>query len=124
MATSFTERELDMMAVLWDRGPSTVTEVREHIADPLAYNTVLSVLRTLEEKGHVGHAEEGRAHRYVALVSREAAGASALQRVVTKVFGGSPELLLTHFVRDRKLDADELRRLRRVLDERLEEDAS
>lgn len=121
MALVFTERELDVMAVLWEQGPSTVTEVRERIAAPIAYNTVLSMLRILEEKGHVGHAEEGRAHRYVALVSREAAGASALNRVVSKVFGGSPELLLTHFMRDQSLSADELRRLRQLLNERLED---
>lgn len=124
MLASFTERELDVMAVLWDHGPSTAAEVREHIADPLAYNTVLSMLRILEEKERVGHVEEGRAHRYFAKVDREAAGTSALDRVVQKVFQGSPELLLTHFMRDRTLDADELRRLRRILDERLGEPES
>ena len=122
MAPLFTERELDVMAVLWDHGPSTAAEVREQIADPLAYNTVLSMLRILEEKGHVKHVEDGRAHRYIAKVAREAAGTSALNRVVDKVFQGSPEFLLTHFMRDRSLDADELRRLRRILDERLAEE--
>ena len=61
---SFTDRELDVMAVLWDRGPSTVAEVRENLEDPLAYTTVLTVLRTLETKGYVSHEEEGKAHRY------------------------------------------------------------
>ena len=56
---SFTDRELDVMAVLWDRGPSTVAEVREHLEDALAYTTVLTVLRTLETKGFVSHEEEG-----------------------------------------------------------------
>ncbi len=121
MRVTFTERELDVMAVLWERGPSTAAEVREQLADDLAYNTVLSMLRILEEKGHVGHTEEGRAHRYFPLVAREAAGTSALERLVEKVFGGSAELLLTHLVKDRQLDAAELRRIRRVLDERLRE---
>ena len=121
MRVGFTERELDIMAVLWERGPSTAAEVRAQIADDLAYNTVLSMLRILEEKGHVRHTEEGRAHRYFPLVAREEAGASALERLVDKVFGGSAELLLTHFMKDRKLDATELRRIRRVLDERLGE---
>ena len=57
MRISFTDRELDIMAVLWDRGSATVAEVRERLPDDLAYTTVLSVLRTLEEKGHVGHRE-------------------------------------------------------------------
>ena len=61
MPIAFTDRELDVMAVLWERGPSTAGEVREHLEDDLAYNTVLSMLRILEEKGHVGHTEEGRA---------------------------------------------------------------
>jgi predicted transcriptional regulator len=113
------ERELDVMAVLWDRGSGTVAEVRDALLDPLAYTTVLTVLRTLEEKGHVGHAEEGKAHRYRPLVARERAGRSALRRMLDKLFDGSPELLLTQLVSDRKLSPDELRRLRKVLDERL-----
>ncbi len=116
---SFTQRELDVMAVLWDSGPSTVTEVMDQLGDTLAYTTVLTVLRTLETKGHVGHHEEGRAHRYHALVAREAAGTSALNRIVDKIFGGSKELLLTQLVEERGIAPDELERLRRVLDERL-----
>jgi predicted transcriptional regulator len=119
MAIVFTERELDIMAVLWDRGPSTAAEVRERLTDDLAYNTVLSMLRILEEKGHVRHVEEGRAHRFIPLVARDEAGSSAIGRLVDKVFGGSAELMLTHFVRDQDLDDTELRRLRRMLDERL-----
>ena len=121
MPVAFTERELDIMAVLWEHGPSTAAEVRERLDDELAYNTVLSMLRILEEKGHVGHTEEGRAHRYFPKVDREAAGSSALGRLVDKVFGGSAELLMTNLVRDRSLEADELRRIRRLLDERLRE---
>lgn len=122
MRVAFTERELDVMAVLWAKGPSTVAEVREALVDELAYNTVLSMLRILEDKGHVGHEEEGRAHRYFAKVAREDAGSSALERLVDTVFGGSAELLLTHFVKDRRLDRDELRRVRKLLDERLRDD--
>lgn len=107
------------MAILWAGGPSTVAEVREQLEDDLAYNTVLSMLRILEEKKYVRHTEEGRAHRYFPCVSREEAGASALGRLAEKIFGGSAELLLTHLVSDRKLDAAELRRMRRILDDRL-----
>src|SRR5919199_3142354 len=110
MRVRLTERELDVMAVLWDAGPSTAAEVREQLADDLAYNTVLTVLRILEDKGYVGHTEDGRAHRYHPLVNRAAAGASALDRVVDKLFGGSAELLLTHLVRDPKLDPEQIRR--------------
>ena len=116
---SFTDRELDVMAVLWQRGPSTVAEVREALEDALAYTTVLTVLRTLEDKGYVGHEEEGRAYRYFAAVEREAAGESALRRVLGKLFAGSPELLLTQLVRERGVDPSALRRMRELLDARL-----
>ena len=115
----FTDRELDVMAVLWERGSGTVAEVRERLSDDLAYTTVLSVLRTLEEKGHVRHEEEGKAHRYFPAVERHAAGRSAIARLVDTIFAGSPELLLTQLVSDRSLKPGDLRRMRRLLDERL-----
>jgi predicted transcriptional regulator len=114
---SFTERELDVMALLWERGPSTVSEVRERLADTLAYTTVLTVLRTLEAKGFVAHQIEGKAHRYAALVARDDAGRSALGRIVDKIFGGSRELVLTQLV-DAGIDEAELQRLRKILNDR------
>src|SRR5256884_9747478 len=96
------------MSVLWDIGPATVADVRERIADDLAYTTVLTVLRTLEQKGYVGHTEDGRAHRYKPLVKREVAGRNALRRLVDKVFDGSPGLPLPHPVADNNLIDGEL----------------
>lgn len=119
---AFTDRELDVMGVLWDAGAATVAEVRDRLSDELAYTTVLTVLRTLEEKGHVVHTEEGKAHRFHPLVARREAGASVLRRITRKLFKDSPELLLTHLVSDRGLSADELERMRRLLDDRLKED--
>ncbi len=119
MDVAFTERELDVMAVLWELGSATVAEVRDRLPDELAYTTVLTVLRTLVEKGHVAHRGEGKAYRYVPLVEREAAGTSALRRLVRKVFRGSPELLVTQLVEDRQLSRAELERLRTLLEERL-----
>jgi BlaI family transcriptional regulator, penicillinase repressor len=118
----FTDRELDVMALLWELGEATVAEVQGRLPDRLAYTTVLTVLRTLEEKGHVGHREgSGRAYVYRPLVEREAAGSSALGRLVDRVFAGSPELLLTQLVSERDLSDEELERMRRLLDERLKE---
>lgn len=119
MAVHFTERELDIMAVLWESGPSTAAEVRGHLADDVTHNTVLKMLSILEGKGYVSHVEEGRAHRFHALVAREAAGSSAFGRLADKMFGGSAEALLSHFVQDRRLTRAELERVKRVLDERL-----
>ena len=118
---AFTDRELDVMNVLWDAGSATVAEVRERLSDDLAYTTVLTVLRTLDQKGYVAHIGEGRAHRYRPLVKRAAAGRSALRRLVEKVFDGSPELLLTQLVSDKNLSDEELRRLRKLLADRLRE---
>lgn len=122
MRVTFTDRELDVMAVLWDRGSATVAEVRERLPDELAYTTVLSVLRTLEDKGHVGHHGEGKAHRYFPLVERRVAGRSALARLIETVFNGSPELLLTQLVSDRDLSEEQAKRLRRLIDARIRGD--
>jgi predicted transcriptional regulator len=119
MEISFTDRELDVMAVLWRKGSGTVAEVRDALDDSFAYTTVLTVLRTLEEKGFVTHLAEGKAHRYLPAVTPALAGKSALSRVLDKIFSGSPELLLTQLVSDRELSETEIRRLRKLLDERL-----
>ena len=112
------DREADLMEVLWDHGPSTVAEVRERLKVDLAYNTVLSILRTLETKGYVIHEEEGRAHRYKAKIERESARHSALRQLSTKLFKGSVALLLTSAVADKELSAEEIKKIRQLLDER------
>lgn len=124
MNLTFTNRELDVMAILWDLGSATVTEVRDRLDDDLAYTTVLTVLRTLESKGYVDHRAAGKAHRYAPTVARNAAGKSALRRLTDKVFAGSPELLLTQLVSGRRLSADELKRMRQLLDQRLKDSRS
>ena len=112
-----TDREADVMQVLWDHGPSVVNEVKERLHDELAYTTVLTILRTLEQKGYVKHEEEGRVHRYSAAVKEEAARKSAMQHLTGKLFKGSSELLFTHLVADRKLSKDQIQRMRDMLAE-------
>lgn len=119
MDIQFTDRELDVMSVLWENGAATVTEVKDTLTDELAYTTVLTILRTLEEKGYVTHDEEGRAHRYRPLVEKQKAEKSAVTKLVKKLFKGSPEALLTQLVADRKLSAADLRRMRTLIDEQL-----
>jgi predicted transcriptional regulator len=113
------DREMNLMDVLWERGSATAAEVRDLLEDDLAYNTVLTILRRLEQKGYVGHEEEGRAHRYFPLVEREKARESAVRQLLDKVFDGSAELMLTHLVRESKLDNEQIRRLRQLLQEQL-----
>jgi predicted transcriptional regulator len=105
------DRELDVMAVLWEIGSGTVGEVRERLPAKLAYTTVLTILRNLEAKEFVSHTEEGRAHRYAPRVAQKSARRSALSRLVDTLFAGSSEELLAHLVDDRALTADELQRL-------------
>jgi BlaI family penicillinase repressor len=109
----FTDREADVMQVLWDHGACMVGDVQTHLADKLAYNTVLTVLRTLETKGYAGHEAEGRGHRYHALIAPQQARKSALRHLTDKLFKGSSELLMTHLVTDQISDqeADRLRAL-------------
>ena len=115
MDISLTNREADVMRVLWNHGPSVVAEVRERLADELAYTTVLTILRTLETKGYVAHQEEGRVYRYFAAVKEQTAQRSALRHLTHKLFKGSAELLFTHLVSDQKLSPEQIRRMRKLL---------
>jgi predicted transcriptional regulator len=109
------ERELDVMAVLWELGSGTVTEVLEHLGVPLAYTTVLTMLRNLEAKEYVSREEEGRAHRYYPRVAQQAAQHNALSRLVRQLFGGSPEALIARLVEQHDVSPEELARLAREL---------
>jgi predicted transcriptional regulator len=115
MDIHLTDRETDIMQVLWERGPSIVAEVRANLEDRLAYTTVLTILRTLEGKGYVGHEEEGRGHRYFATVKQHAAQGSALRHLTSKLFKGSAELLFTHLVASEKLSPEQIKRMRKLL---------
>ena len=112
------ERELDVMAALWEMKSGTVEEVRRKLPSKLAYTTVLTILRNLEAKGFVSHAEEGRAHRYAPKVAQRSAQRSAVARMVEKFFAGSPEALLARLVDDNELSAGELRRMARTISTR------
>ena len=109
------------MAVLWELGSATVAQVRERIVDELAYPTVLTILRTLELKQYVRHEQEGKAFRWFPLIEPDDAGDGALQRLLDKVYRGSRALLISRLVADDDVSADELRRMKRLLNDRLKE---
>ena len=111
-----TQRELDIMSVLWELGEATATEVRERIEPALAYTSVSTMIRTLELKGYVSHRKgEGKTHVYYPVIDREMAGETALGRVLDKIYGGSPIKLLAQLVEQRKLSDAELARMRDLL---------
>ena len=105
-------RELDVMRALWDLGSGTVTDVRQRLPARLAYTTVLTILRNLEEKSYVSRVAEGRAHRYSPRVGRLAARRSAIARLVDTLFHGAPDELIAHMVEDRTLTLRDIQRLR------------
>ncbi len=113
---SLTEVEQRVMEVLWSAGNGTVSEVLAllHAPKPLAFNTVQTMLRILEQKGYVRHTEEGRAFRYFPLVDKAQASRSAVQSVVRRFFG-SPGALALNLLQSEDVSAEELAHLRRLI---------
>jgi predicted transcriptional regulator len=118
---SLTGAELRLMEIVWDKGAATVGEVAAALTgEPaLAYNTVLTTLRILEQKGYVRHTKSrnSRAFVYRAVVGREQASRNALRQVVRGFFANSPELLVLHLLDDGDLSQQELRNIRNLLAE-------
>ncbi len=117
-SATLTEAELRIMNVLWQKGSATVHEVLESLPSkpPLAYNSVLTIIRILEEKGYVSHAKEGRAHLYTPQVDRKAATRSEVRRLVSRFFGDSHELLVLNILEEKGIDGEEMDRLRQLLE--------
>ncbi len=115
--TEFTDRELDIMGVLWRLGSGTVADVQAGLARSVGYTTVLKQLQILEEKGAVRHEREGRAYRYHPVTAAAETGESALRRLLDTVFDGSAEIALARLVAESPPDAAEIARMRAILDE-------
>ncbi len=112
---SLTPLELEIMQVLWEAGPSTVAEVRPKLKADLAYTTVQTMLNVLLRKAKVNRVQEGRAFRYRAVVTRKRATGSAVEDLVRRMFGGSPEALLMTMVESRQIGKKELDRLSQMV---------
>jgi len=111
-----TQRELDIMSVLWEMGEATATEVRDRVDPDLAYTSISSMIRMLELKGFVSHRRgEGKTHVYFPVIDAEEAGKSALGRVLDKIYGGSPTKLLAQLMDQKRLSDKELTRMRELL---------
>ncbi len=119
--TEFTDRELDIMGVLWRLESGTVAEVREALGGDVGYTTVLKMLQILEEKGAVRHESEGRAYRYFPVTGAEDAGGPAIRRLLDTVFSGSAELVLARLVSEADPTPAELHRMRKLLDQLADE---
>jgi predicted transcriptional regulator len=124
---NLTEAEQRLMEVLWEKGSATVAEVTDALSQKaalpkkpdLAYNTVLTTLRILEEKGYVRHTKpnDGRKFLYTPVVSREQASHSALRHLLSRFFGNSAEALVLNLLEDEKPSEAERNRIRNLLKE-------
>ena len=123
---TLTPAELRLMRVLWTRGESGVAEMVERVSEesPLAYTSVLTTIRVLEQKGYVTHRQEGRAFLYTAAVEEHEASRSEVRHVLERFFGNSRERLLLALLGDAEIDAEELRRLKQAIAEAPEDGAA
>jgi len=114
---TLTEAELRLMDVLWLKGSATVQQVLDALPQKpaLAYNSVLTTIRVLENKGYVKHVKDGRAHIYIPTIERQQATRSEIRHLVTRFFKDSHELLVLNILEDQGIEAKELRRLRQLL---------
>jgi predicted transcriptional regulator len=115
---TLTEAELRIMDVLWLKGAATVQQVLDWLPEKpaLAYNSVLTTVRILEKKGYVRHAKDGRAHIYEAVIGRKEASRSEIRHLVSRFFRDSHEALVLNILEGDDLEAQELARLRQMLD--------
>ena len=115
---ALTEAESRVMAVLWQSRQATVGDVvaglkKKH---PVTYSTVQTLLRILETKGHVAHEKVGRAFVYRAVIDERQARRSALRHLVSRLFDGSPSLLVLNMLDDEEMDAAELKRMKKLIE--------
>jgi predicted transcriptional regulator len=116
-----TRGEMEVMRVLWKRGRATVAEVVDEHRRPIAYTTVLTVLRVLEEKGYVTRDPEhsGRAHVYLPAVDEHRARRSHLRDLLDRMFSGRPDEMVNGLLDNERLTRADLEALRRRIDEKL-----
>ena len=117
-----TPRELEILKVLWDQGPSSVRVVYRRLAqaEDLAYNTVQTLLRIMEDKGLVGHHTEGRSFVYTPRFSRDESAARFLDRV----FDGAADQLVLSLLRSERISGDELGRMQALIQKARQKKAS
>jgi predicted transcriptional regulator len=114
---ALTPVELEMMNVLWRLGPCTVSQVREELKPErdLAYSSVSTIVRILEQKGYVTSTKAGRGHIYEAAVSRSAYQVSSLENLLSNVFGGEPSLLVQRLLDTKSLTVEEIAQIKGLL---------
>jgi predicted transcriptional regulator len=107
------------MNVLWNRGSGTVGDIADAVdaEPPLAYNSILTTLRILENKGFVRHTKQSRAFIYEPLINREEASGGAVRHLLARFFNNSPALLMANLLKDERIRKRDLEKLRQLLAE-------
>ena len=115
---TLTDGEARLMTVLWERTSATVAEIVETLGTerPVNYSTVQTLLRILEKKGYIEHRKSGRAFVYKPVVDQQQARRRALKHLVSRLFDGSPSLLVLNVLEHERIAPDELKRLKQLLD--------
>ena len=114
---TLTEVELELMDVLWTKGSATVGEIVEALPEErLAYSSVLTMMRILEQKGYVTLEKESRAFIYRPLVDRQQAQKNVLGYLLKRFFNNSPELLVVNLLEHEEVGSDEIKRLKRLIE--------
>lgn len=118
-SNTLTEAELRIMRILWARGESLVSELVAAMPEdaPLAYTSVLTTVRILEQKGYVEHRQEGRAFLYRPCVAEHEASRSEVNHMLHRFFGNSRERLLLTLLGEGDMTPDELQRLKNAIAE-------
>ena len=112
-----TRLELQIMQVLWNKGPSTVQAVQQSLpGDPLAYTTVQTMLNILQRKGKVKRKLLGKAYEYRPVLGRDKALREAASDMLDRMFGGSVEALLMSLVKSNQLDAEKLAKVQKLIE--------
>jgi len=116
-SNTLTEAELRLMKILWRRGESAVNDLVAAMpeGEPLAYNSVLTTVRILEQKGYVEHRQEGRAFIYRPCVAETEASRSEVRYILNRFFGNSRERLLLSLLGDENVSPEELQRLKNLI---------
>jgi predicted transcriptional regulator len=116
---TLTDAELRLMDVIWSKGSANTTDVLKALPGDanLAYTTVLTTLRILEDKGYLSHTKDGKAFVYHPTIDRTSVSRSALRHLVSRFFQNSPELLVSNLIADDQLNPKQLARLRKMIKE-------
>lgn len=123
VSKTFTDKEMEIMRVVWELGEATARQIQEAVPGDAHYNSVLTIIRVLERKGHLTHRVEGKAHVYRAKAKPEKARNKVLSHLIGHVFGGSPASLVLHLVETGDLTENDLNEIRQQAAARIEANA-